>query len=233
MSLHNLLFSFGFVFGYLLFATTTTTTTARPKYKIDLNLKEENEGYHTLVTAPGPLGRKNLLQQEKQLMNSSSAIGTTTTGGESSGGGGGAVAPPAVDAAAMAASTQQQKVLHAKLQSKAMSIATKPGQQILMNAFMMWMSGKNLNIFSISVTAGAIMNPISGLLSLSKTFGPMEEQNANVQIPKLIFIALNLAWLGVGLYKMSSMRLLPTTSADWTGSIVWKDMMETTSIPPM
>ena len=194
----------------------------RPKYKIDLNLKEENEGYHTLATAAGPIGRKNLLQQEKQLVSSSAA---------SSAGTGGAVAP--VDATAMAASTQQQKALQAKLQSKAMAIATKPGQQIMMNAFMLWMSGKNLNIFSISITAQAIMNPLQGIFSVGKTFGPMEEQNANVQIPKLIFVALNLAWLGVGLYKMSSMRLLPTTSADWTGSIVWKDMMETTSIPPM
>jgi hypothetical protein len=132
----------------------------------------------------------------------------------------------------MAQSTQQQKILQAKLKAKAMSIATKPGQQILMNAFMLWMSGKNLNIFSISITSMAIMSPIQGILSLEKTFGPMSEQNADVQVPKLIFVALNLVWLGIGLYKMSSMRLLPTTSADWTGSIVWKDMMEISSIPP-
>lgn len=200
----------------------------RPKYKIDLNLKEENEGYHTLATSAGPIGRKNLLQQEKQLINSS-PVGAAAAGGSSSSG---TVAPP-VDATAMAASAQQQKNLQAKLQSKAMALATKPGQQIMMNAFMMWMSGKNLNIFSITTTAGAIMNPLQGILSVGKTFGPMEEQNANVQVPKLIFIVLNLVWLGVGLYKMSSMRLLPTTSADWTGSIVWKDMMETTSIPPL
>jgi hypothetical protein len=28
------------------------------------------------------------------------------------------------------------------------------------------------------------------------------------------------------------MRLLPTTSADWTSKIEWKQMMERTSIPP-
>lgn len=180
-----------------------------------MNLKEENEGYHTLATAPAPIGRKNLLHQEKQLLSSSSS-------GDAN----------AASASAMATTTQQQKALQAKLHKKAMAIATKPGQQILMNSFMLWMSGKNLNIFSISVTSMAILSPIQGILSLEKTFGPMDEQNADVQVPKLVFVALNLVWLGVGLYKMSSMRLLPTTSADWTGSIIWKDMMETTSIPP-
>ncbi|CAB9517083.1 membrane protein complex subunit 4 [Seminavis robusta] len=186
----------------------------KPDYKIDLNLKEENDGYHLIATAPGPLGRKNLAHQEKQMLASGSAgaDGNSTS--------------------AMAASSQQQKALQSKLQSKAMSVATKPGQQILMNAFMLWMSGKTLNIFSISVTSQAILGPINSILSLDKTFGPMQDQNADVSIPKLIFVALNMVWLGIGLYKMTSMRLLPTTSADWTGSIVWKDMMEITSIPP-
>ena len=207
----------------------------RPKYKIDLNLKEDNEGYHTLSKVAQPLGRKNLLQHEKQLVSST---GSSSGGGGGGGGGSsafntaGSSSVTATDATAMTSSTQQQKALQAKLYSKAMSLATKPGQQIMMNAFMLCMSGKHLNIFSISITAGAIMTPLTGILSLNKTFAPMEEQNADVQIPKLIFLALNLIWLGVGLYKMSSMRLLPTTSADWTGSIVWKEMMETTSIPP-
>ena len=37
----------------------------------------------------------------------------------------------------------------------------------------------------------------------------------------------------MGMYKMGSMKLLPTTSADWTGSVVWKELMESTSIPPI
>ena len=165
------------------------------------------------MTAAAPVGKKNLLHEEKQLLNSSNTEAGQTT--------------------AMATSNQQQKVLQAKLKAKAMSLATKPGQQIMMNAFMLWMSGKTLNIFSISVTSMAILSPLQGILTLERTFGPMQEQNADVTVPKLIFVALNLVWLGIGLYKMSSMRLLPTTSADWTGSIVWKDMMETTSIPPI
>jgi len=208
------------LWSFLKLLYSSTLIISRPKYKIDLNLKEENEGYHTLATVPQPIGRKNLLHQEKQLLTAG-PIG----GGDVSAAGGPVAAP--------VTSTQQQQVLQAKLKSRAMSLATKPGQQILMNAFMLWMSGKSLNIFSIGIITMAILTPLQGIFTLEKTFGPLEDQNADVQMPKLIFVALNLVWLGVGLYKMSSVRLLPTTSADWTGYIVWKDMMETTSIPPM
>jgi len=124
----------------------------------------------------------------------------------------------------------QQNALTAKRNSKAMSIAVKPGQQILMNAFMMYMSGSQLNIFSISITSMAIMSPLSNLLGIEQQFGAL--QDVDLTTPKLLFIALNMVWLGVGLYKMSSMRLLPTTSADFTYKILWKDMIETSSIPP-
>lgn len=124
---------------------------------------------------------------------------------------------------------QNRDALLAKRRSKAMSIATKPGQQILMNAFMMYMSGSTLNIFSISITSMAILTPLTSLFTIDSAFANLE---LDTQTPKLIYAACNLAWLALGLYKMSSMRLLPTTSADWTDSIVWKDMMETSSIPP-
>eukprot|EP00540_Astrosyne_radiata_P023945 CAMPEP_0116834924 /NCGR_PEP_ID=MMETSP0418-20121206/7258_1 /TAXON_ID=1158023 /ORGANISM="Astrosyne radiata, Strain 13vi08-1A" /LENGTH=101 /DNA_ID=CAMNT_0004464531 /DNA_START=96 /DNA_END=401 /DNA_ORIENTATION=+ len=97
---------------------------------------------------------------------------------------------------------------------------------------MMYMSGKNLNIFSISITGMAIFNPLRAIFSLNQTFAPVDDGTVDLQLPKLLFLALQLLGLCIGLYKMSSMQLLPTTSADWTGSVVWKEMMETTSIPP-
>lgn len=66
-------------------------------------------------------------------------------------------------------------------------------------------------------------------------FSKFEDPSGKVelQMPKLVFVLLNFVMLGVGLYKMSKMRLLPTTSADWSGRIVWKELLESTSIPPM
>eukprot|EP00542_Grammatophora_oceanica_P015678 CAMPEP_0194030116 /NCGR_PEP_ID=MMETSP0009_2-20130614/3703_1 /TAXON_ID=210454 /ORGANISM="Grammatophora oceanica, Strain CCMP 410" /LENGTH=182 /DNA_ID=CAMNT_0038670001 /DNA_START=87 /DNA_END=632 /DNA_ORIENTATION=+ len=176
---------------------------ARKPFKVDLVLREEHQGYDTIHKCPSVLGMKDIQTLEK----SGAASGSNT-----------------------AISQAQKDALAAKKKAKAMSIAVKPGQQIAMNAFMMYMSGKTLNIFSISITAQAILNPIGNLVGLERTFASLE--GVDLQLAKLAFVALNLVWLGIGLYKMASMRLLPTTSADWTGQIVWKEMMEASSIPP-
>jgi hypothetical protein len=167
---------------------------------MDLTLKEHHEGYHTLTKCPPSIGYSNLQAAERKK-----AAPSTTT------------------------SSQVSAQLLAKHKAKAMALAMQPGKQIGMNAFMMYMSGKTLNIFSISVTSSAIMTPIMGLFSVEKTFANLDLDSS---LPKLIFVACNLGWLALGLYKMSSMRLLPTTSADFADSIVFKDMMEASSIPP-
>lgn len=169
-------------------------------YSIDLNLKENHEGFHTLSKCSPTVGHSNLLAAERK--------GATTS----------------------TAPSQNSSALVAKRKAKAMGLATKPGQQILMSAFMMWMSGKTLNIFSINTVTTAILTPITNIFRVESTFGNLE---CDTSTPKLIFIGLNLAWLAVGLYKMSSMRLLPTTSADFLDYVVWKDMSETSSIPPV
>ncbi len=175
------------------------------RFVIDLKLREEHEGFNLLSKCPAALGAKALAAHER----SSTAMPSSST----------------------VSAQQQQQQLVQKKQARAMALATKPGQQILMNAFMMYMSGKHLNIFSISITTMAIISPLQAILSVDKMFGSLKD--VDVQLPKLIFVALNMAWLLLGVYKMSSMRLLPTTSADWTGSIVWKEMMERSSIPPV
>ena len=184
------------------FPCRCTCTHISRSFSFDLNLKEGHAGYDVLYNAEKPLGLKGIQGLEHEA-SSTGSTGILTA--------------------------QQQNALAAKKKSKAMTMATAPGQQIFMNAFMMYMSGKNLNIFSISVTSMAILSPLKGILNMEKTFGQLGE---DLQIQKLIFVALNLLWFAGGLYKLSIMRLIPTTSADWTGSVVWKEMMETTSIPP-
>lgn len=167
-----------------------------------MNLKENHDGYHTLMKLPPSVGYSQVAAAERKRLSPS------TSGG----------------------SGPNQASILAKRKSQAMTAATKPGQQVLMNAFMMYMSGSNLNIFSISTTSMAILTPLTSILKLENTFGKFEE--VDTQMPKLIYVGLNLVWLAIGMYKMSSMRLLPTTSADFADSIVWKDMMEISSIPP-
>jgi hypothetical protein len=169
------------------------------RYSFDLNVKEGHCGYDTLHKSENPIGMKAVQALERE--HSSQVVLTQA----------------------------QQTALSLKKKQKAMSIAMSPGQQIAMNAFMMYMSGSGLNIFSISVTSTAILTPVRSFMAMGKTFQPLGD---DLQTAKLLFVVLNLVWLGVGMYKLSSMKLLPTTSADWTGSVVWKEMMETSSIPP-
>jgi hypothetical protein len=149
---------------------------------------------------------------------------------------GGTDADPAPSSSSLASTKKQQQILAAKRQKMAMSIALQPGQQILMQAFMLYMSGSQLNMFSINVTTMAIITPLSAIFSMDQTFRKVQFDSTSdddvLQIPKFIYLALNLAFLALGLYKMSSMRLLPTTSADWLSKIEWKEMVETSSIPP-
>jgi hypothetical protein len=166
-----------------------------------LNITEGHEGFSTLAKAPAPIGYKTA---QSTTVAASSKTQLTVT---------------------------QKNQLAAKQKTHAMQIAMKPGQQILMNAFMLYMAGSQLNIFSISITSMAILSPLTSLLTMNQVFGVFGS-NVDLQLPKLLFVAMNLAWLALGLYKMSSMRLLPTTSADWTSKIEWKQMMERTSIPP-
>lgn len=181
-------------------------------WSLDLNLREQDAGYSLLQQCPDPPGMKRVHALERQIETDTSHDGTGSS----------------------ADKNKQALAIVAKKKAKAMSIATSPGKQMLMNGFMMYMSGKNLNIFSISITSMALMNPIKAIVGLSNTFKAFEDPDGKVdlQMPKIIFLGLNLVWLLLGLYKMSSMRLLPTTSSDFSGSVVWKELMEISSIPP-
>jgi hypothetical protein len=186
---------------------------------VDLVLKEPDVGFDVLQKSPAPLGMKKVTALEKQVESELASM---------------SVSAGANTSALTEKEKATAKTLVAKKQARALSMATAPGKQILMNGFMMWMSGKNLNIFSISTLSTAMLTPLKNIFMIHTQFRSLEDPDGAVdlQMAKLIFFALNLVWLAVGLYKMGSMRLLPTTSADWSGRIVWKEMMELTSIPP-
>lgn len=109
----------------------------------------------------------------------------------------------------------QDKLVQAK-QRQVMNIAYGPGKGLLTTAFMLWMSGSSIQIFSIMMTGMALLNPIKALVNANEPFRPFEkEEGVDTRIAKLIYISLQVLALGVGLYKCSTMGLLPLTSADW------------------
>lgn len=184
------------------------------RWAVNLNLQEHDVGYNYLQKKPSPCDM-SIVQSTAQKLEQKTSYSIK-------------------DDAMTAAENKQIMAIRARKQSKAMSIALSPGKQLGMNAFMLWMSGKNLNIFSISTTSMAIMNPIKGIMSVGTAFRSCEDAEGKVDLTssKALFVLLNLIWLGVGMYKMASMKLLPLTSADWESYVVWKHLSETSSIPP-
>ena len=184
------------------------------KWSIDLNAKDIDGSSSSFTnTMPLPLGMKKISALEKAIQSKGRKTSTEVSVKEK----------------------QRAEMIVRRKQSMAMSLATGPGKSILMNAFMMYMSGSQLNMWSITIVSGAIMSPLKSIMSLHSTFARFEDPSGKVDLnmPKLVYVILNMIWLGVGLYKMSKMRLLPTMSSDYAGTILWKEMDEITSIPPL
>lgn len=185
------------------------------KWSIDLNLNESDSGFDALSNIPCPLGMKKVATMEGQCQ---SLIKTAAFSTE--------LAPK---------EKERALTILKKKRQMAMGLATSIAKNIPMNAFMLYMAGKNLNMWTISTLGMCITTPLKSLMSINSQFARFEDSDGKVdlQMPKFIFVLLNVLWLSIGLYKMSTMRLLPTTSADWSGRIVWKEMMEISSIPPL
>ena len=112
-------------------------------------------------------------------------------------------------------------------QRQAMAIAMGPGKALLSTAFMLWMSGSSIQIFSIMMTGMALINPIKAIVTLNQAFISLEkEEGVDIRLPKLIYLLLQLLSIAVALYKCSTMGLLPFTSADWTSLLPEKQYLE-------
>ncbi|XP_027332248.1 ER membrane protein complex subunit 4 isoform X1 [Abrus precatorius] len=102
---------------------------------------------------------------------------------------------------------------------KAWEVAQAPLKNLLMMGFMMWMAGNTVHLFSIGITFSALWQPISALQSVGKIFEPYKDNKVELLGPKLLFIALNLGGLALGVWKLNSLGLLPTHTSDWVSSL--------------
>ncbi|KAG4962711.1 hypothetical protein JHK85_040155 [Glycine max] len=102
---------------------------------------------------------------------------------------------------------------------KAWEVAQAPMKNLLMMGFMMWMAGSTVHLFSIGITFSALWQPISALQSVGKMFEPYKDNKVELLGPKLLFIALNLGGLALGVWKLNALGLLPTHTSDWVSSL--------------
>ncbi|KFK25360.1 unnamed protein product [Arabis nemorensis] len=118
------------------------------------------------------------------------------------------------------ATSRQKKDAEAnwKLQ-KAWEVAQSPFKNLMMMGFMMWMAGNTVHLFSIGITFSALWQPISALQSVGKIFEPFKDNKVELLMPKLVFLALNLGGLALGIWKLNTLGLLPTHASDWVSSL--------------
>ncbi|OAA47668.1 hypothetical protein NOR_02158 [Metarhizium rileyi] len=108
---------------------------------------------------------------------------------------------------------------------KAWEVALGPVKALPMTVIMMYMSGNSLQIFSIMMVFMAFKNPIAGLMATNQAFERFNTEKNATQIlqTKLVYVAMQLVALGVGIWKVNSMGLLPTTRSDW---LMWESLRE-------
>ncbi|RMZ76627.1 hypothetical protein DV738_g4803, partial [Chaetothyriales sp. CBS 135597] len=100
---------------------------------------------------------------------------------------------------------------------KAWEIALGPAKQLPMQAIMMYMSGNSLQIFSIMMVYMLFKNPIQGITQTNTIFSRYEGAGTPAQIwgVKAVYVLMQVLLLGLGVYKVNAMGLLPTTRSDW------------------
>ncbi|KAI1098159.1 hypothetical protein F4804DRAFT_136576 [Jackrogersella minutella] len=108
---------------------------------------------------------------------------------------------------------------------KAWEVALAPVKNLPMTAIMMYMSGNSLQIFSIMMVLMAFKNPIMGIVATNQAFERFESETNKAKIiqAKLVYVAMQMVALAVGMWKVNAMGLLPTTRSDW---LAWEAQRE-------
>lgn len=83
-----------------------------------------------------------------------------------------------------------------------------------MNAIMMYMSGNSLQIFSIMMVFMLFKGPIQGLIATNAQFVKFETESNRAKIwgCKAVYVLMQFALLGMGIWKVNAMGLLPYVS---------------------
>ncbi|CAB3410092.1 unnamed protein product [Caenorhabditis bovis] len=99
---------------------------------------------------------------------------------------------------------------------RAWDMAIGPIKSLPMNMFMMYMAGGSVSIFPIMMVGMMLWRPIKALFAVNATFKPLEGTGTgSMLIHKIVFCLGNLGAIGLAIYKVHTMGLLPNTPSDW------------------
>lgn len=125
-------------------------------------------------------------------------------------------------------------------EKRAWDVAIAPAKSLPMQAFMLYMSGGGVQIFSIGIVFMLLLSPFKNIAGINEgtlhhhvnmqytltgepllafaQYAPSKKSPkaiTTLPIHKAVYILCNLLTLGVGLWKCRSMGLLPTGTGDW------------------
>ncbi|KAI6125298.1 hypothetical protein EV401DRAFT_1855960, partial [Pisolithus croceorrhizus] len=106
-------------------------------------------------------------------------------------------------------------------EKRAWDLAISPAKSLPMQAFMLYMSGGGVQIFSMGIVFMLLLTPFKNVAGMNAAFAPFAPASSNstswntLPLQKLVYVACNLLTLSVGLWKCRSMGLLPTGTGDW------------------
>ena len=109
---------------------------------------------------------------------------------------------------------------------KAWEVALAPIKNLPMTAIMMYMSGNSLQIFSIMMVFMAFKNPLVGLTAVNQAFERFESETNKAKMlqVKLAYVVMQFVALGLAVWKVNSMGLLPyVTPFDVFGLVISTD----------
>ncbi|KAI5120160.1 hypothetical protein M0805_003647 [Coniferiporia weirii] len=127
-----------------------------------------------------------------------------------------------------AATTAAAEASHAALREKrAWDLAISPAKQLPMQAFMLYMSGGGVQVFSMGIVFMLLFSPFKNVAAINAAFLPFTSPKTKIDgqapastglelpLQKIVYLLCNLLTLALGLWKCRAMGLLPTGTGDW------------------
>ncbi|EIW70656.1 hypothetical protein TREMEDRAFT_28776, partial [Tremella mesenterica DSM 1558] len=118
---------------------------------------------------------------------------------------------------------------------RAWELALSPAKSLPMQAIMLYFSGSGVQIFSLGIVFMLLTSPIKAVFNIFSAFEPFktlppwgkpgQESYLPLTGPMVVYVICQALVLSLGLYKTSTMGVLPTSSSDWL-------QFETRSNPP-
>ncbi|KAI5451717.1 hypothetical protein NCC49_001366 [Naganishia albida] len=114
---------------------------------------------------------------------------------------------------------------------KAWEVALSPAKSLPMQAFMLYMSGSGIQIFSMGIVWMLLTSPWQAAWNVLNTFEPFKQTSPDdttiaasetpkpsigpLILPILTFIGCQLLVLALGVWKCKQMGLVPSGTGDW------------------